>query len=230
LNINQLLRIVSREFSEINNLFLHINYNALYQIISVDLPREDVRIGKADSSGYSGKFIVYNNWDKSVAKKIDKKDFKIIDKYNPNTKVIDAQVVAGWSKYKGQILHLNSDFSELYSLSDVDSVYMMLIQSFKLLYLKNTGLKRFFGAKLFITKPFSSDYERQEFESTIQDLKGSENSSGVLLLEANLESDNLAEHILIQNIDTNIDDTLFQSTEESSARNIRKAFVYLVFY
>jgi hypothetical protein len=42
---------------------------------------------------------------------------------------------------------------------------------------------------LFITKPFSSDYERQEFESTIH-LKGSENSSGVLLLEANLESDN----------------------------------------
>jgi hypothetical protein len=38
---------VSREFSEINNL-LHINYNALYQIISVDLlTREDVRIGKS---------------------------------------------------------------------------------------------------------------------------------------------------------------------------------------
>jgi hypothetical protein len=80
---------------------------------------------------------VYNNWDKSVAKKIDKKDFKIIDKYNPNTKVIDAQVVAagGWSKYKGQILHLNSDFSELYSLMLI-VLYMMLIQSFKLLYLK----------------------------------------------------------------------------------------------
>jgi hypothetical protein len=105
---------------------------------------------------------------------------------------------------------------------------MMLIQSFKLLYLKYWIEKGFFGAKLFITKPFSSDYERQEFESTIQDLKGSENSS-VLLLEANLESDNLAEHILIQNIDTNIDDTLFQSTEESSARNV-KHLVYLVFY
>jgi hypothetical protein len=75
--------------------------------------------------------------DKSVAKKIDKKDFKIIDKYNPNTKVIDAQVVAagGWSKYKGQILHLNSDFSELYSLSDVDSVIYDADSEF-LLYLK----------------------------------------------------------------------------------------------
>jgi uncharacterized membrane protein len=47
-------------------------------------------------------------------------------------------------------------------------LYMMLIQSFKLLF-KNTGLRKgFFGAKLFITKPFSSDYERQEFESTIK--------------------------------------------------------------
>jgi hypothetical protein len=52
-------------------------------------------------------------------------------------KVIDAQVVAagGWSKYKGQILHLNSDFSELYSVMLI-VLYMMLIQSFKLLYLK----------------------------------------------------------------------------------------------
>jgi hypothetical protein len=65
---------------------------------------------------------------------------------------------------------------------------MMLIQSFKF-YLK-IGLRKGFLVQLFITKPFSSDYERQEFESTIQDLKGSENSSGVLLLEANLESDN----------------------------------------
>jgi hypothetical protein len=30
--------------------------------------------------------FVYNNWDKSVAKKIDKKIFINNDKYNPNTK------------------------------------------------------------------------------------------------------------------------------------------------
>jgi hypothetical protein len=87
---------------------------------------------------------VYNNWDKSVAKKIDKK-ILIIDKYNPNTKVIDAQVVAagGWSKYKGQILHLNSDFSELYSLSDVDSV-IYDDSEFQASLFKNTGLRKGF--------------------------------------------------------------------------------------
>jgi hypothetical protein len=228
LNINQLLRIVSKEFSKQNNIFFHINFNALYEITSVELlSTEDVRIGKSDSTGYSGKFIVYDNFDKTKSKRIDKKEFNIIDKYNSKPIVIDAQVKAagGWSKYKGQILHINSDFGDLYSLADVDSVIRDADSEYLASVFKNSGLRKgFFGAKLFITKPFASDYERKDFEATIQDLKGSENSSGVLLLEANLESDNLAEHIIIQNIDTNIDDTLFQSTEQSSARNIRKAF------
>jgi hypothetical protein len=228
LNINQLLRIVSREFSEQNNIFLHVNYNALYEIISVDLLScEDVRIGKADSTGYSGKFIVYDNWDKSKSKRIEKKDFKIIDRFNPAPTVIDAQVEAagGWNRYKGQILHVNSDFGELYADSDVDAVIFDADSEHQAAVFKNTGLRKgFFGAKLFVTKPFQSDMERKDFEKTIQDLKGSENSSGVLLLEANMESDNLAEHILIQNIDTNINDKLFESTENSASRNIRKAF------
>jgi hypothetical protein len=40
---------------------------------------------------------------------------------------------------------------------------------------------------------------KMKFESTIQDLKGSENSSSVLLLEANLGLI-ISEHNLIQNI------------------------------
>jgi hypothetical protein len=228
INVNQLLRIVSREFSEQNNTFLHVNYNALYEIISVDLLSSlDVRIGKSDSSGYSGKFVVYDNWDKVKGKKIDKKDFNIIDKFNPNPIIIEAQVEAagGWNKYKGQILHITADFNELYSLSDIDSVLYDADSEFQAALFKNNGLRKgFFGAKLFVTKPFQSDSERRDFEATIKDLKGSENSSGVLLLEAKLESDNLAEHILIQNIDSNIDDKQFESSEQSSAKNIRKAF------
>lgn len=228
LNINQLYRIVGREFSEQNNFFLHVNYNALFEIISVDLiSSEQVRIEKVDSTGYNGKYIVYDNWDKSKGKKIEKKDFKIIDRFNPNPDVIEKQVenAGGWSKYKGQILHVTSDFSSTYALSDVDSVIYDADSEYQASLFKNSGLRKgFFGAKLFVTKPFQSDYERNEFERTINDLKGSENSSGVLLLEASIESDNLNEHILIQNIDSNIDDKKFESTEQSTARNIRKAY------
>ena len=226
--INKLFRIVSREFSGQNNIFLHVNYNALYKITSVDLiPCDDVRIGKSDSTGYSGKFIIYDNWDKSKGKKIDKKDFNIIDKFNSNPAVIDAQVEAagGWSKYKGQILHITADFNELYSLSDCDSVIYDCDSEFQASLFKNSGLRKgFFGAKLFITKPFTEDSDRRDFEKTINDLKGSENSSGVLLLESSLESDVLSEQFLIQDIDSNIDDKQFESSEASSAKNIVKAF------
>jgi hypothetical protein len=226
LNINQLLRIVSKEFSEQNNIFLHINYNALFEVTSVDLiSSEQVRIGSTDSTGYNGKFIVYDNWDKTKAKKIEKKDFKIIDRFNPNPKVIEKQVEAAgdWSKYNGQILHINSDFSSTYSLSDIDSVIYDADSELQASIFKNGGLRKgFFGAKLIVTKPFADDYERKDFEKTINELIVA--TSGVLLLESSVESDVLSEHILIQNIDSNIDDKKFESTEQSTARNIRKAY------
>jgi hypothetical protein len=57
----------------------------------------------------------------------------------------------------------------LYSLSDVDSVIYDADSEFQASLFKKILIeKSFFGAKLFITKPFSSDYERQEFESTIK--------------------------------------------------------------
>lgn len=228
LNINQLLRVTSREFSEQNNIFLHVNYNALFEIISVDLLlATDVRIGKTDSKNYAGKFVVYNNWDRSKSKKINKEDYVLIDRFNPNQAVIDAQVEAagGWSKYKGQILHLTADYSDLYSLSDVDSVLLDANSQYQASVFKNTGLRKgFFGAKLMITKPFNDDDERDDFQQTIQDLLGAENSSGVLHMEANLESDNLAEQLIIQNIDSNINDKEFEYTEKSTKESIIDAF------
>ncbi|MDI9257290.1 phage portal family protein [Flavobacterium sedimenticola] len=228
LNINQLLRICSREFSKINNLFLHINYNALYEVISVDLVNsETVRIGKIDSTGYNGKYVVYNNWDKKKTKKIDKNDFIVIDRFNPNPAIIEKQVEAagGWNKYKGQILHITADFNELYSLSDLDCVLYDANSEFEASKFKNTGLRKgFFGMKFVHTKPFDDEDEAKEFEELIQASMGAENSTSVILVESKLTSDILKDEIYIQDIDSNIDDKKFQSTEESTARNIRKAF------
>jgi hypothetical protein len=227
-SINQLLRIISKEFADQNNIFLQINYNALYEVTSVTLlPCTDVRIGLKDSTGYSGKYVVYNNWDRSKEKSVKKEDFQLIDRFNPNPKVIEAQVekAGGWNKYKGQVLHLNSDFSDTYSLSDLDCAILPADSEHKADIFTNTALnKGFIGQKLFITKPFPSEEEREDFIKTIEDLKGSENSSGVLLLESDAASDVLSEQMLIQNIDTNINDKLFDSTEEKAKQKIIDAF------
>ncbi|MEW5675563.1 hypothetical protein ABGT15_04560 [Flavobacterium enshiense] len=228
LNINQLLRVTSREFSEQNNIFLHVNYNALFEVISVDLiPCTDGRIGKTDSTNYAGKYVVYNNWDKSKSKKVNKDEYTLIDRFNPNQTVIEAQVEAagGWNKYKGQILHLTADFSDTYSLSDVDCVMSDADSQNQSGIFKNGGLRKgFFGAKLFITKPFDDEDQRDDFVKTIEDLKGAEDSAGVLLLESKSETDNLLEQLRIENIDSNIDDKKFEYTDRSTKENIIDAF------
>jgi len=228
LSLNKLFRQASREFSEQNNLFFHVNYNALYQITSVELIScSEARIGKSDSTGYSGKIIVYDNWDKSRGKKVEKKDFELFDIFNPNPSVIEAQVeaVGGWNKYKGQILHVTSDFNDVYSLSDGDSVIYDMNAEFKASVFKEAALRRGnFGSKIFITKPFSDDYERKDFDKTIQNLLGVENTNGVLTLEANNVSDNLDEQFIIKNLDSDFDDQKVAYTETSSAKKIMQAF------
>ena len=119
--------------------------------------------------------------------------------------MIEAQVSAagGWQAFKGQVLHVNSDFSEHYALSDIDPVMHEAYTEFLIQKMRNTGYRKgFHGNKLVIVKPFEDSDERDEFESVLTDLR--EDSSGILLLEAKHETDNLADNILIQNMENNV--------------------------
>ncbi|PZR18861.1 MAG: hypothetical protein DI539_16105 [Flavobacterium psychrophilum] len=228
MTINQLLRVVSKEFAEQNNIFLHVNYNALYEVISVVLlPATDVRIGEADSTNYSGKFAVYCNWDKSKGKSIKKDDFQLIDRFNPIPEIIENQVekAGGWNKYKGQILHINSDFTDTYSLSDGDSVLKDMNTENEVADIKNAVLRKgLFGSKVVVVPSFDDETERNQFERTLKDLKGAENSSGILLLEAPDATDDLTKQINVQSIDTNIDIDMVEKTSERVRVNIINAF------
>ncbi|MEJ4088236.1 hypothetical protein [Galbibacter orientalis] len=226
--LNNILRIASKDFEEINNLFLHVNWNANFEITSVKiLPSTHVRIGKKDSEDYNGKYVVYNNWDKSKLKLIQKKDFAVIDRFNPNKKVIESQVTSagGWKNYKGQIIHINKDFTDTYSVSPLDAVMLDADAEYQSSIFTNNGFKKgFFNNKILVVKPFTDDNERHEFKTTIEQMQGGENTSSVLLLEAENPSEDLKEQFLLENIDNNVDDKIFQYSDEKISNNIRKAF------
>lgn len=226
--INQLFRMASQEFSKFNNLFFHVNYNALYEITSVNLLFcVNLRIGKSDSTGYSGKFIEYDNWDKQKAKQIKKADFKTFDRFNPNPEVIEAQVEAagGWSKYKGQVYHINSDFNALYSLSDADCALKSCYNDDKVdeftTQILTTG---YIGKQVWTVKPFADEYTRNQFYEMVQNGQGADKTGGVTILESNLATDVLSEQILIQSVESNVDDKMFDSAEAKAVKKIRQAF------
>lgn len=217
-------------------VFIHINYNALYQIADMSvLPFEWCRIGKKDSDDYNGKIAVCREWLKPK-----RSDIELIDVYNPRKKVIDAQVNAagGWEHYKGQVLYINMDSKLIYPLSRVDSVAEDCDSEAQASVYKNRLLRKgFFGNTLVVTRPLVGDglepgsralqeaeTEREAFQKAIKDSLGAENTGGVLCLEMDFAGEKLEDAILIKQIESKIDDELFNYTETSVRENILVAF------
>lgn len=217
-------------------VFIHINYNALYQVADCSvLPFEWCRMGKKDSTDYSGKIAICKEWLRPK-----RSDIELIDVYNPRKAVIDAQVekAGGWENYKGQVLYVNMDTKLIYPLSRIDSVAEDCDSEAQASIYKNRLLRKgFFGNTLVVTRPLVGDglepgshafkeaeSEREAFQKAIKESLGAENTGGVLCLEMDFAGEKLEDAILIKQIESRIDDQLFNYTETSVRENILVAF------
>lgn len=217
-------------------VFIHINWNALYQIADFSvIPYEWCRIGKTDSNDYAGKVAVCKEWLRPK-----KSDIQLIDAFNPRKKVIDAQVekAGGWEHYKGQVLYVNMDTKLIYPLSRIDSVADDCDSEAQAAIYKNRLLRKgFFGNTLVVTRPLvgeglepgshalmDAESEREKFQEAIKDSLGAQNTGGVLCLEMDFAGEKLEDAILIKQIESKIDDKLFDYTETSVRENILVAF------
>ena len=224
---NEVAYSLSRQYG----YFIHLNYNLEGEITYLDLlPFSHCRLGKKDDNDYNGKILVSADWkDKKIKP-------SVIDVYNPLKEVILKQIARdGIKKYKGQILFVNpTPFT--YPLSKVDPVMLDADTEHQISVFKNASLRKgFFGKQLIITKPFadgdvgSESYangitERDNFRRTIQDFMSVENTGSLLHLEMDLLSTDFEKEIVFKNIESNINDKLFEHSETSVSDNIRMAF------
>lgn len=217
-------------------VFIHINWNALYQIADFSvIPYEWCRIGRKDSNDYAGKIAVCKEWLHPK-----RSDIQLIDVFNPRKSVIDAQVekAGGWEHYKGQVLFINMDSKLIYPLSRIESVANDCDSEAQAAVYKNRLLRKgFYGNTLVVTRPLVGDglepgshalleaeSERERFQQAIKDSLGAENTGGVLCLEMDFAGEKLEDAILIKQIESRIDDELFSYTETSVRENILVAF------
>lgn len=225
--LNELLRISSREYTKYNNLFIHVGYNGELKIKSLKvIPANNIRVGKSDDLGYSGKYLLYNNWHKQNGR-IDKKKFQVYDRYNPIKKVIESQIENAGSitKYKGQILHIQKDSNSIYSLPDLNPVLSeALLENNSQRFRSNGAEKGFLNTKLMTVKPFSNDDERNDFKKTLKNLQGADNSGNVLLLEASNATDDLENQLKLDDLSSKYNDKLFQYSDTQARKNIALAY------
>lgn len=227
-SLNEVLRVAGRQYGEQNNVFLQVGYDFDLNFKSiVVIPVNHARVGKADDKGYSGKIIVYNNWDKTEGGKIMKSKFRHVDVFNPSKEVVQRQVdlAGGFSEYYGQIIHIKKDDSAVYSLSDLhpvlgEAVVEINSQKFRV----GGSEKGFLNTKIMAVQPFTDDNERRQFRKELNDVRGAENSSEVLVLEASQKTDDLKKQFVMEDLSSPYDDKLFEYSEDRAERNIVKAW------
>lgn len=233
-SLNEVFRIAARQYAKHNNCFLQISYNGEFEIKAVVVvPVTDVRVGKADDKGYSGKFIVYDNWDKSKSKSIKASDFKYYNKFSPDKAVIEKQIKASGkgkkegviSEYNGQILHIQKDETYVYSLPELSPVLSeALLESNSQTFRSRGAEKGFLNTKLLVVPPFKDDDTRDEFKENVNSFRGAENSNDILLLETSQVTEDVSKQIDLSDLSGTYNDKLFEYSDKQAEKNICKAY------
>jgi hypothetical protein len=226
--LNQMLRIAAREFAKQNNVYFQLTFNGELKINGFKLiPTPHVRVGKSDSKGYSGKYIVYDNWDKERTRRIEPSKFSYFDVFNPNPKVVQTQIDAaeGINNYKGQILCIQKDTNEVYADSDLLPVMdEALLEANSQKFRSRGSEKGFLNVKIMVVKPFDSEEDRIEFKKNLKNAQGADNSGRVLLLESSSPTGDLKEDFTLGDLSSEYNDELFKYSDEQAKKNIALAY------
>ncbi len=224
-NPDDFLMDIAESISRHQGVWIHVNYNALYQKEDFQvIPFDQCRLGKKDDNDYIGKVVISKvGW----GRELKKKDLEVIDVFNPRPEIIQAQVDAagGWEKYKGQVLFYSFQPKRLYPKSLIESAYLFADVEYQMgLYYNATTKRGFNDAKLVRHKKFDSKEDERNFNGNLKSLMGAENSSSIMTIEDDWDSDNQEGNIKVESLSSNVKAEKYQHFEEASANYIRKAF------
>jgi hypothetical protein len=226
--VNKLLKKACVDLSKQSGVFLHVNYNMLGEISSINhIPYKHCRFGESDSDNYSGKIVIYDNWDYCKGSKIMTDEFIICDAFNPIKEVVLHQIEAagGIDKYKGQIFHLFLNDEYDYAVSPVDvsekdafSEYLLSVYKFNIL--ENDFIT---DRHIFRHNPMDKK-DLEKLKENLRTMKGAKGQGRILLIQDNFDEQLPNGLIKIDSIKSGVNDKLFESWEKSLSNNIRRGF------
>lgn len=121
--LDDILHLVCLDMAKYNGFALHVNYNAIGEIVEVQhVNFEDTRLEEEDDNGYVAHIMLHPDWTgcnktrngKTI--KVDEDNVKKIFPFNPNRNVVLNQIAfsGGVETYKGQILWFSMDGKNQY--------------------------------------------------------------------------------------------------------------------
>ena len=224
LTANKLLFKSGKSVSKFNGFAVHINYDANFEKRSFSyIPFQDVRFTTSENESNPDKIAVYDDWEKLRGRKIKEEDISFFNYYNPDPKVIQAEVdaVGGWHNYKGQVMYWSVDGLE-YPLAPSDSVLEDIQTDAHAKVFKFRNITTNFMASHFLrVQSFEDEDQLAEFTDTLTNFQGADDSSKIMIVEQESE-DELFE---LDKVDIQDIGDLYAFTEESARNNIIRAYL-----
>lgn len=221
--IDQILRLVSADYSRHRCFAIHFNYNLLGEITTINrVPLSYVRYGLPDSNEYIAKIAVYNDWARDNFKIIKRKEIEYYDTFNPDPVAVVQQIEQAGTiqQYKGQILFYTGA-EQAYTVAPHDSIINDLIVDAGISSYYSNVLSRGFLGKSMVVVPYEfEDEDRAKFKANIQSIQGTEGND-ILVVEAALSDGEKVEVIPIQ---TNYNPSDLQQIEQSTRQKIMRAY------
>ena len=244
LNDNLLAAIESLKYHK--GFYIHVNYDIDGAVNYTDiLSYKKCRISKEDDLGYEGAIYYADEWGKQgfIYSRKSKKA-KWFYPFNSDIEVINAQRLRDAKpflldsdtleekseklvkNYRGQVLFVNLEPQYVYPLAYIDPAYNDSDSEYRTSIFKNTNLRNGFVGKMVITLLKAEDDDvKKQIEKDYANLLGAEETGGVLIHWTELDSDGkLIPVALMDAVPSNIDDKLYQYTEESIGNAIMTAY------
>ena len=234
-----LLGKVARSISYFAGFYIRLQYDLNLKVCGLRYENfKHARFGELDSGDFSGKIVLYNNWDKQrsngkvsmVNRRYTKSDWNYVDVYNANENAIRAQIAkAGeFEKWKGQVYFWFEDEAHIYPVSPVDPVLYDADTEKQISMFKNGEIRRGFFLKYIISHTeFDNQQDADEFKEKMGKLTGGGHSVSSLVMSGEFDENGRIKdgaNVHVEPIKQNINDKLFGTYETSTANNIRKAY------
>ena len=225
-----LLRKIAKSFAYFNGVYVRAQFTGYNTSAFRVEPFRYCRLGDMDSKDYSGRIVVYNNWDKWRQQKLNKGEYIPVDVWNPKQEVIDAQVKrdGSFNKWKGQMFYSFYDDDYIYPQSPADVIKWDADTENQIAIFKNGELRRGFFLKYIMHHTrFNTDADAAEFVAKMKTFVGGEHENAFMVLEGSFNADGTFiadENVRLEKVEQNINDKMFEGYEKSTQNAIRKAF------
>ena len=183
-----LLGLTAYDFAMFNGFALHVNYNANYKITQIHfVPFETVRLGALNDKGTYDTVSLHWDWGRRMTqlRKWNKDDIIVVDLFNPDPQVIEAQVTkaGGWSAYKGQVYYYSGNRANNYPLPKYDAELTDMSTEEGVSNISYRNARNNFlisGMLVDILNPDESEEQENETEKSLLEFQGDDEAAKLM--------------------------------------------------